>query len=285
MIRNLVTFGIVGLMLAGVTTFNYYQNRPAISAAQEQQQALADAKVKEAEDREAEMEKMRTARASRQDAKTQATPIEDVPDIFTLEFKCSNGTFVAEFHKEWAPIGVAHLWDLVQDNYYDEARFFRVIPGFMVQFGLAADPMKTAKWSTDIKDDPVKQKNTRGMITYAKTNSPNSRSTQLYINYGNNTNLDGMGFAPIGRVLTGMDVVDGIFSGHREGPSQGLITQSGNEYLNDKFPKLDYIEKLTLLENGATSSGDADTDEAKSEGATHVDPHAGHNHGPGDHAH
>lgn len=168
---------------------------------------------------------------------------------FEVTFKCSNGTFVVEFIPKWAPVGVAHVREALDAGVYTGARFFRVIPGFMVQFGIAGDPAVSAVWSKNtIQDDPVKQSNTRGMVTFAKTGAPNSRSTQLFINYGNNGRLDGTGFAPIGRVVSGMDVVEAIYAVYREQPSQGQIQSRGNAYLNEQFPKLDYIESVTVSE-------------------------------------
>ena len=170
---------------------------------------------------------------------------EDGP--FQVTFACSNGTFVVEFIPEWAPIGVAHFRKALDAGVYTGARFFRVLPGFMVQFGIAGDPALSATWSEDtIQDDPVTQSNTPGMVTFAKTGAPNSRSTQLFINCGNNSRLDGMGFAPIGRVVSGMDVVEAIYSIYREQPDQGQIQKRGNAYLKEQFPKLDYIESVSV---------------------------------------
>ncbi|MCH7908081.1 MAG: peptidylprolyl isomerase [Candidatus Hydrogenedentes bacterium] len=166
---------------------------------------------------------------------------------FQVTFECSNGTFVVEFIPDWAPIGVAHFRKVLDAGVYTGARFFRVMPGFMVQFGIAGDPALSATWSQDtIQDDPVTQSNTRGMVTFAKTGAPNSRSTQLFINYGNNSRLDGTGFAPIGRVISGMDVVEAIYAVYREQPDQGQIQKRGNAYLKEQFPKLDYIESVSV---------------------------------------
>src|SRR5262249_53892054 len=153
-----------------------------------------------------------------------------------------NFTIVA--HRDWAPLGVDRFYHLVQSGFYDDARFFRVLSGFMAQFGMNGDPKVTAAWEPlTLQDDPVKQKNTRGMVSFAM-GGPNTRTTQLFINYGDNTNLDGMGFAPIGQVVDGMAVVDSLYSGYGEGapdgrgPDQGRIGAEGNAYLAKSFPQL-----------------------------------------------
>lgn len=174
---------------------------------------------------------------------------ETAPDVFKVKFECSHGDILIEVHKEWAPIGAEHFFGLAKMGFYEEARFFRVVPNFMAQFGLNADPAMTQGiGGKSIKDDPVKQSNTPGMITYAKTQMPNSRSTQLFINTGNNTFLDSQGFAPFGKVLEGMDVVKAINAEYGERPDQMSIRTQGNKYLNEKFPNLDYIKKVTYVE-------------------------------------
>ena len=133
------------------------------------------------------------------------------PEVFKAQFMTTKGDFVVEVHRDWAPLGADRFYNLVKNGFFTNTAFFRVVPGFMVQFGLAANPAVNKAWETaNIKDDPVKQSNKRGMLTFAKTSLPNSRSTQLYINFGDNAGLDPQGFAPIGTVLEGMDVVDKI---------------------------------------------------------------------------
>ncbi len=149
-------------------------------------------------------------------------------------------------HREWAPNAADHFYTLVKNGFYDEARFFRVVPNFMVQFGIAADPAVQTKFKATIKDDEVKQSNKRGYVTFAQTSMPNSRSTQIFVNYKDNSFLDSQRFAPFGQVLSGMDAVDKISSEAGEKPNQGSITSQGNVYLKAQFPKLDYVKKATI---------------------------------------
>lgn len=169
------------------------------------------------------------------------------PDVFKLKFECSNGDFVLELHKDWAPLGVERFYEICKEGVYNDARFFRVVPGFMVQWGIPADPNLAAQWKeATIKDDPVIQTNSPGMISFA-TSGPHSRTTQVFINYGDNKRLDGMGFAPFGKVVEGMDVVKAINAQHGERPNQGMIQAKGNEYLKAAFPELDYVKTVRLL--------------------------------------
>jgi len=168
------------------------------------------------------------------------------PDVFQVNLDTSKGPVVIEVHRDWAPIGVDHFYALVKAGYYDGDRFFRVVPGFVVQFGISGDPATTAKWKNqNLTDDPVKQSNTVGTVTYA-TAGPNTRTTQLFINLGNNAQLDSMGFAPFGKVTSGMDAVMKIYSGYGESPDQSQLEAQGNAYLQGQFPQLDYINKATI---------------------------------------
>ena len=169
------------------------------------------------------------------------------PDSFDVAFETGKGQFVVRAYRAWAPIGVDRFHYLVSNGYYDHVKFFRNIEDFMVQFGIHGEPGVNTAWDNlNIADDPVKQSNTEGMLTYA-TGGPNTRTTQLFINKRDNSNLDAMGFAPIGRVITGMDVVKKLYEGYGEGaprgvgPEQGRLNREGNRYLNTYFPQLDSI--------------------------------------------
>jgi len=184
---------------------------------------------------------------------TPAALNAQAPPSYKVKFDTSKGPFVIEVHRDWAPRGADRFYNLVRNGFFDNARFFRVISGFMVQFGISADPRIAAVWrDAAIGDDPVKQSNTRGMITFA-TRGPNTRTTQVFINFGNNARLDGQGFAPFGQVVAGMNVVDALYSGYGEGapagggPQQGRIQSEGNSYLIKEFPKLDYIKTATIV--------------------------------------
>lgn len=170
-------------------------------------------------------------------------------DVFNVRLKTSKGDIVIEVHPDWAPQGAKRFRTLVESDFYDGCRFFRVLPGFMAQFGINGDPEVQKLWrDNNIPDDPRKKSNTRGMVTFAKSSLPNSRSTQVFINYGDNSRLDSDGFAPFGKVIEGMDVADRINSKHGEKPSQAKIQSEGNAYLNREFPDLDYIETATIEE-------------------------------------
>jgi len=172
-----------------------------------------------------------------------------VPDVYRVLFDTSKGQFEIEVTKAWAPLGAQRFYRLVQQKFYDNARFFRVIQGFMVQFGLPASPAVAARWrARPMKDDKVTMSNTRGMVTYAKTSEPNTRTTQVFINYANNSALDKDGFSPFGHVIGGMEVVDSLYSGYGESPDQGSIQAQGNSYLESKFPRLDYIKTARIVQ-------------------------------------
>ncbi len=176
------------------------------------------------------------------------------PDTFDAKFTTSKGDVVIRVTREWAPLGADRFYNLVDNGFYDGCKFFRVIDGFMAQFGINGDPEVSAVWREQpIKDDPNKQANTRGRITYAKTKLPHSRTTQLFISYGDNSFLDEQGFSPFGEVTEGMDVIDALYADYGEGaprgngPSQGRVQHEGNPYLEAEFPKLDHIIKAEIV--------------------------------------
>ena len=172
---------------------------------------------------------------------------ERAPAIYKVNFDTSAGVFEVEVHTDWASNGADRFYNLVKNGYFDGCRFFRVVPGFMVQFGINGNPAIQRNWeNANIQDEPVKQGNTRGFITFAKTGAPNSRSTQVFINFKDNSFLNRQGFAPFGKVISGMEVVDKIYSAYGERPVQGRIQAEGNAYLTKDFPKLDYIKKATI---------------------------------------
>jgi peptidyl-prolyl cis-trans isomerase A (cyclophilin A) len=175
-------------------------------------------------------------------------PEGGVPQEFYVKFAGSMGDFVVRFHRDWAPFGAKRFYEMVQQDVLEEAHFFRVVPGFVVQFGIPADPVAAQRWRENtIQDDPVKQSNVRGTVTFA-TSGPNSRTTQLFINYSDNTRLDQMGFAPVGEVVMGMENVDAIEAKYGEKPNQGLIQRQGNAYLESNFPDMDFIRRAVFVE-------------------------------------
>jgi peptidyl-prolyl cis-trans isomerase A (cyclophilin A) len=190
---------------------------------------------------------------SNQPAADAAAKSDVAPDTFRVAFETGRGSFVVEAIRAWAPLGVDRFHELVQSGYYDRVKFFRVLPDFMAQFGIHGDPSTNDRWKDRvIQDDPVTQSNKKGAVTFA-TGGPNTRTTQLFINTQDNPRLDGMGFAPIGRVVQGMDVVEKLYNGYGEGapsgagPSQELANRDGNRYLNRYFPQLDSIVTARII--------------------------------------
>ena len=168
------------------------------------------------------------------------------PATYRARFRTSAGDFTIEVTRAWAPLGADRLYNLIKNGFYDGDRFFRVLPGFVVQFGLNGSPAVSAAWRhASITDDPVTQHNLTGTVVFA-TAGPNTRTTQLFINYADNLRLDQMGFAPVGRVVDGMDVVQKIYSGYGQTPNQDLIETQGNAYLSQSFPQLDSIKTATI---------------------------------------
>jgi peptidyl-prolyl cis-trans isomerase A (cyclophilin A) len=183
-----------------------------------------------------------------------ATPaVLETPATYRVQFETSKGNFVVQVDRSLAPNGADRFYRLVTEGFYDDVRFFRVIAGFMAQFGISGDPAATARWRAQpIRDEPVVGSNARGTITFAMSSQPNSRTSQVFINLVDNVNLDGLGFAPFGRVVEGMEVVDQLYSGYGEGapqgngPAQGQIVSQGNAYLTQSFPLLDYVIRARI---------------------------------------
>ena len=178
---------------------------------------------------------------------------EQAPAVFKVKFTTAQGDFVVEVTRAWAPLGADRFYNLVKYHFFDAAAFFRVIPGFMAQFGISARPEVNRAWErATIKDDPGTQSNTRGMITFA-TAGPNTRTTQIFINYGDNSNLNSMGFSPFGKVTEGMEVVDKLYGGYGDGapegngPNQDRLQKEGRTYLEKDFPKLDAIKTAVIV--------------------------------------
>jgi len=179
---------------------------------------------------------------------------EQAPATYKAKFTTTKGDFVVEVTRDWAPLGADRFYNLVKNHFFDGAAFFRVLPGFVAQFGLSPRPEVSRVWAAaNIKDDPVKESNLTGYLTFA-TAGPNTRTTQLFINLGDNRNLDAMGFAPFGKVVEGMDVVQQFYSGYGEGapggngPDQGRITNEGKPYLDKNFPQLDSIKVAVIAQ-------------------------------------
>lgn len=193
-----------------------------------------------------------SAKASSPSEAATATAAPELPP-FKVKFETTRGDFVVEVRPAWAPIGAARLKELIEAKFYDECRFFRAVPNFVVQWGVNGDPQLNAQWrSRRIADDPVKEQNKRGTLTFA-TPGANGRTTHLFVNLRNNNQLDKMGFAPVGLVVEGMDVVDRLFNGYGDGPPYGSgpdqtrLVSEGNSYLTKYFAKLDTIKTARLL--------------------------------------
>ncbi|MCH8830339.1 MAG: peptidylprolyl isomerase [Planctomycetes bacterium] len=178
---------------------------------------------------------------------------QPAPESYQVKLETSKGDVVIEVTRKWAPLAADRFYTLVKCGFYNDCRFFHVIYKRVAQCGINGDPRVSAEWNnTKFDDEPVKQSNLRGTVTFAKSPDPNTRSTQFFINYLDNTAKDEQGFAPFGRVVKGMDVVLRFFKGYGELPQQELIARGGNAYLQKNFPKLDYIKTATILspENG-----------------------------------
>ncbi|HRK54009.1 MAG TPA: peptidylprolyl isomerase [Cyclobacteriaceae bacterium] len=199
------------------------------------------------------------SKSRREDALFNPTHEEwdkEAPDIARVRMETSKGDFVIELHRAWAPIGVDRFYNLVRMGFYDDSRFYRVRKDFIVQFGIAGKPEVAQVWEkVEINDDPVVESNKRGYISFAMT-GPNTRTTQVYINLSDNTELDEQGFAPLGYVVEGMGVVDSLYSGYDDNSGGGMrrgkqqkLFELGNTYLDKEFPNLDKLMDTEILKN------------------------------------
>lgn len=258
-VQRIATVVVALAALAGLAGFNRIYATPKVSAErlESQQERAEDLKLAQAgETKEAATAAPAAGDAAVKPEDTSAWPAA-APDVYRLKFECSNGDFVVEVTKKWAPLGAERFYQICKEGVYNDARFFRVVPGFVVQWGIPGDPNLAAQWKeATIKDDPVIQTNSAGTITFA-TSGPNSRTTQVFINFKNNTQLDGMGFAPFGKVVSGMEVVNAINAQYREQPNQGMIQAKGNAYLKSAYPKLDYIKTVRLVKEEASAPAEA----------------------------
>jgi peptidyl-prolyl cis-trans isomerase A (cyclophilin A) len=183
---------------------------------------------------------------------------DKAPDTYQVKFVTTRGDFTVSVTRAWAPIGADRFYNLVKHHFYDNASFFRVVPGFVVQFGISAYPPVSAAWANaNIKDEPVIGSNKRGYLTYAKTSMPNTRSTQIFINLKDNPSLDRQGFSPFGAVdAQGMKVVEMLYDqyGDSGGPDQDQLSKQGKPYLDKGWPKLDSIKSATLIGPAAAAA-------------------------------
>lgn len=200
-----------------------------------------------------------------------AEPVAD--ETFFVKLETTKGDIVIEVHPAWAPHGAGHFRELVEVGFFTDCAFFRVLPGFMCQAGMAGDPEINARWADrTIPDDPVIKSNEPGYVTFGNTGAPNSRSTHIFINYGNNTFLDGKAFAPFGKVIEGMEVATSINSEYGERPDQGQMKYEGNAYLKKNFPNLDYILSASIVDRAEDATADAPSAESTTETETGTEP-------------
>jgi peptidyl-prolyl cis-trans isomerase A (cyclophilin A) len=195
----------------------------------------------------------KTAAAPRRSLLNPASLNEKAPEVYKVKLVTTKGNIVIQVTRAWAPLGADRFYNLVKNGFFTDASFFRVIAGFMAQFGINAKPTINAVWqAATIQDDPVKQSNKRGYVSFA-TAGANTRTTQLFINYGDNGQLDGQGFSPFGQVVEGMEVVDKLYNEYGEGapggngPDQGRVQAEGKPYLDKNFPKLDSIKIASIM--------------------------------------
>lgn len=260
---------VVALVLINRMEPGRISDEQAAEAA-EAEELIAEAEQAEAEAKKELVDKLMAAaeekaqqngdEAAEKAAESEPADAES-PNPYQVEFITSEGSFVVEVYPEWAPIGARRFREAVEAGIYNEARFFRVIPDFVVQFGIPGDPEVAKQWrERTIQDEPVKTSNARGTVTFAMSSAPNSRTTQVFINLRDNTQLDAMGFAPFGKVVKGMDVVESFNSEYLDQPTgkQYEIQTRGNAYLKEYFPNLDYIKEAKVLGDVAAESDSAE---------------------------
>lgn len=240
---------LIGLAVAIALTIGgcSRQPEPAKEAAKEApKEAPAAEPPKEAPKEAPPPETAKKAEPAKKAEAKKETLGATAPVTFNVKFATTAGDFTVTVHKDWAPIGAQRFYDLVKSGYFSDTGFFRVVPNFVVQFGLAADPAITKKWDKTLKDDPVTKTNKLGSLVFA-TAGPNTRTTQLFINLKSNQFLDTQGFSPFGEITEGMETVQKIYPGYGEQPDQGAITAQGNAYLKAKFPNLTFIKTAKIM--------------------------------------
>ena len=181
-----------------------------------------------------------------------AVPAGPAPDSFRVAFATSKGTFIVDAHRSWSPNGADRFHALVRSGFFDENRFFRVLPGYIAQFGINDQKKVNEKWDSPIRDDPARQSNARGTLVLTSS-GPDTRAHQVFINLADNKRLDTQGFVPFARVVSGMEVVDSLYDDYGDAPVQQLISTLGNNYLLRMFPKLDYITTARIVSDSAPS--------------------------------
>jgi len=285
---------VIGVGLAAIYAYYHFQ-ATRLTQEELQNMRIAEDRLAEVEsaehDHQGEHEHGGAEQSSVEPAATPASfheiPAESMPDqapdTFHVAFECSNGTFVVECHRDWAPNGVERFYELVKIGFFNDIRVFRVLPDFVVQFGISGDPALNAQWmNAKIPDDEVKQSNTRGRLTFASApGQANSRSTQVFVNLTStqqNTRLDAMGFPPIGEVVQGMDTVDGFYAGYGGEPSgfQQEIGDFGNEFLDQRYPNLSQIKRAYFVEGAGSAEEQTEPDESRDAGHEDDESHAAH---------
>jgi cyclophilin family peptidyl-prolyl cis-trans isomerase len=181
-------------------------------------------------------------------SREESSVTKESPAQYKVRLDTSKGDVVILVHRDWAPHGADHFYEMIGRKFYDKNRFFRTVPNFVVQFGMNGDPDVNKTWANiQIPDDPPKVSNKVGTVVFAATGEPNSRTTQMFINLSDNSRLDSQGFSPFGEVIQGMENVMKINMEYGEQPQQGAIAQIGNDYLDEHFPRLDYIKTARVI--------------------------------------